>query len=346
MRDLTRAEMKVAFQPIVDLDSGRTFAVEALARCQKKGLESPLVLFTQASAEKASGRLGRLIREVAFSEVSALPLFVNVHPDELAERWLVQPDDPLGFHDPPVFLEITEGAAFTHFELCSSVLMELCTRTGVHLVVDDFGAGYSNIQRILDLTPSVVKLDLALIRNIHQKPRQQAVVRHMVALCADLGCKVVAEGIETLDELLATRDLGVHYGQGYLLAKPAFVPPEVLWPRELARVAVGSPASKRSMNAPSSLARRVPTLPAGASPSSLSAGRVVVEEVVFVSRSDQLRPRVSPAADASKRTLGSAKPRVSKSKAPTVRPSERRSSRAPASAPTRRPPRKSKAPPR
>lgn len=350
VRDLTRGEMKVAFQPIVDLDTGMTFALEALARCQRPGLESPMVLFTKASEQRASGRLGRLIREVAFTEVSSLPLFVNIHPEELSERWLIQPDDPLGFHSPPVFLEITEAAAFTHFDLCSKVLMELCARTGAHLVVDDFGAGYSNIQRILDLEPGVVKLDLALIRNIHQKPRQQAVVRHMVALCTDLGCKVVAEGIEILDELLAVRDLGVHYGQGYLLAKPAFSPPEVNWPSQMGRVMVLSHGNKRSLEPPASSPRRSPTMPAAApKPSSLTAGRVVVEQVVFVSRSEELRPKLRPSLDQLPRKTSASKPPARRSVKPSKPPSmgpKSRGSRAPAPISSRRPPRKSKAPPR
>jgi len=331
VQDLTHSEMKVAFQPIVDVATGRTFAVEALARCQRPGLESPLVLFNRATDEQAQGRLGRLIRQVAFTACADLPLFVNVHPDELNEHWLIQPDDPLGFHEKPVFLEITEGAAFTHFDLCSKVLMELCARTGAYLVVDDFGAGYSNIQRILDLEPAVVKLDLALIRKIDEKPRQQAVVRHMVALCADLGCKVVAEGIETLDELLTIRDLGVHYAQGYFLARPAFSPPDVAWPAGLG----GRRRSKQPAGPPPS--RRMPTLPAPSRPRG-PAARVLVEEVVLVSAA---RPPV--------RQLPQTPPArpVRASKLPTVRP-KRQSSRAPEPTTSRRPPakRKTKAPPR
>lgn len=322
VRDLARHEMKVAFQPIVDMDTGGTFALEALARCQKPGLESPLVLFTKASEQRASGRLGRLIREVAFSECANMPLFVNIHPEELSERWLIRPDDPLGFHAQPVFLEITEAAAFTHFDLCTSVLKELCTRTGVNLVVDDFGAGYSNIQRILDLEPAVVKLDLALIRNIHHKPRQRAVVRHMVALCEDLGCSVVAEGIEVLEELHVLRDLGVHYGQGYLLAKPAFSPPEVRWP-------AGMPPSPKSAQRtpPGPRVGPRPTVPDLPTQPPRGSGRVLVEEVVLV----------SPARPAARKLRPSKPPSVRASKTPTVRPGK---------APSRRPGRKSKAPPR
>lgn len=230
VRTLTVSDLGVVFQPIVELSTGLTFAHEALVRPKRPEYPNPMVLFEHAVAQGACGRLGRLIREVAFSTCGEVPLFVNLHPDELNSRWLVRPDDPLCFHTRPVFLEVTESAAFTHFDLCKGVLNELCRRTGALLVVDDFGAGYSNLQRLVELEPSIVKLDLQLTRDIHRRSRQRAVVRHMVNLCTELGARVVAEGVEQLSELHALRDLGVHYAQGYFLARPAAPPPTVNWP--------------------------------------------------------------------------------------------------------------------
>jgi EAL domain-containing protein (putative c-di-GMP-specific phosphodiesterase class I) len=80
------------------------------------------------------------------------------------------------------------------------------------------------------LEPAIVKLDLALVRDIHRERRKQIVTRHMVSLCKELGATVVAEGVETLDELKCVRDLGVDYAQGYLLARPSFPPPAHVWP--------------------------------------------------------------------------------------------------------------------
>jgi EAL domain-containing protein (putative c-di-GMP-specific phosphodiesterase class I) len=242
VRTLTVSEVGVAFQPIVDVKTGATFAHEALVRCRRPEYQAPPVLFQHAVAENACGRLGRLIREVAFQTCGDVPLFVNLHPEELNSRWLVRPDDPLCFHAAPVYLEITESAAFTHFALCMSVLRELCRRSGALLVVDDFGAGHSNLERVVDLEPSIVKLDLALTRGIHSHQRKQAVVRHVVNLCKELGARVVAEGIETIDELSCVRDLGVDYAQGYLLARPATPPPQVAWPFE---VAVSPPTPRK-----------------------------------------------------------------------------------------------------
>jgi EAL domain-containing protein (putative c-di-GMP-specific phosphodiesterase class I) len=130
-------------------------------------------------------------------------------------------------HDHEVYLEITESVPLTHFELCMSVLREIRARGGVHLVVDDLGAGYSNLKRIADLEPSVVKLDRDLIMGIDKSHRQRQLVRSVVQLCTDLQARVVAEGIETRDEYLALRDTGVVFGQGYYFARPAFPLPVV-----------------------------------------------------------------------------------------------------------------------
>jgi EAL domain-containing protein (putative c-di-GMP-specific phosphodiesterase class I) len=230
VRRLTTTDLGVAFQPIVDVATGLLFAHEALARPKGPEYPNPIALFEAAEREVACGRVGRLLREVAFATCGDVPLFINLHPQELSSRWLVQADDPLGFHTKQVYLEVTESAAFEHFEVCRDVLAELSRRTGACLVVDDFGAGYSNLARVVDLAPAVIKLDLALIRDIHTLKPRQVVVRHMVNMCKELGARVVAEGVETVDELSCVRDLGVDFAQGYLLARPATPPPVHVWP--------------------------------------------------------------------------------------------------------------------
>lgn len=236
VRQLKASDLNVVYQPIVDVGTGHTFALEALCRCKWPEFANPQVLFERAANENCCGQLGRSVREVAFEQVQDTPLFVNLHPHELSQHWLVRPDDPLFFHDQDVYLEITESAAFAYYDLCVNVLKEVCSRSGAHLVVDDFGAGYSNLKRIVDLEPHIVKLDLALIRGIDRSKRQQVLVKHVVHLCEELGARVVAEGIETIAELRAVIDCGVHFGQGYLLARPAFpaVGPE--WPLERAGI--------------------------------------------------------------------------------------------------------------
>jgi EAL domain-containing protein (putative c-di-GMP-specific phosphodiesterase class I) len=230
VRLITTSDIDMVFQPIVDVATGALLAHEALVRCKLPQYSSPPILFAAAEKERACGHLGRVIRQQTFERCQDVALFVNVHPEELSQRWLVRPDDPIYFHEREVYLEITESAAFTHYDLCMSVLKDVCARAGVHLVVDDYGAGHSNLARILDLNPKIVKLDGVLTRGIDKDRRRQIMVRHMVALCVDLGAKVVAECVETVGELKAIADLGVHYAQGFVLARPAFPPPEIDFP--------------------------------------------------------------------------------------------------------------------
>jgi EAL domain-containing protein (putative c-di-GMP-specific phosphodiesterase class I) len=230
VRVVRESDVDVAFQPIVDVRTGATFAHEALARCKLPRFHSPLVLFEQAEKEEACGRLGRIVRNVLFEHCSNNRVFINVHPQEVSQRWLVQPTDPLFLHDGEVFIEVTEAAAFDYFDVCLSVLSELRARCNAKIVVDDFGAGYSDLRRVLALRPDMVKLDMALVRDIHLDLERQARVSMIIETCHSLGAAVVAEGIETQEELEAVVALGTDYGQGYFLGRPSFPPAPGFWP--------------------------------------------------------------------------------------------------------------------
>lgn len=217
------------FQPVVDLKTAKIFAYEALARTNAPEFDGPTALFAAAAAETMTGELGRLLRTIALEGCEGHPLFLNIHPAELNEKWVVQPDDPIFQHTEDVYLEITEAVPLSHFRLCKDMLAEVRGR-GVHLVVDDLGAGYSNLKYIADLHPRVVKLDRDLIAGLTKSSRLFKLVAAIVRLCSELDARVVAEGIETETELEAVIAAGARYGQGYLLARPAFPPPAVHWP--------------------------------------------------------------------------------------------------------------------
>lgn len=220
---LATGELNIVYQPIVDLKRRSIFAFEALVRSTSPHFQGPPAMFTEAIRSRHCGALGRAVRELTVEGAPPYPLFVNIHPHEFDEGWLVQPDDPIFHHEHPVYLEITESVPLSHFSLCHSVLAEVRSR-GVLLAVDDLGAGYSNLKYIADLSPQVVKLDRGLIENIQKGTRQHRLVRALVRLCEDLGTKVVAEGIETANEAEAVVDAGVHYGQGFFYARPSFPP--------------------------------------------------------------------------------------------------------------------------
>ncbi|MDB4956374.1 MAG: hypothetical protein JWO36_3943 [Myxococcales bacterium] len=229
-RVMAERQLKIVYQPVVDIRTRKIFAYEALARPQAPEFKGPIELFEAAVEEGCTGELGRILRQMAVANCEKFPLFLNIHPAELNEKFIVQPDDPIFNHSEEVYLEITEGVPLSHFRLCESMLAEV-RRRGVHLVVDDLGAGYSNLKYIADLNPRVVKLDRNLVAGLRKDSRLFKLVLAIVRMCGELDAMVVAEGIETVEELDAVQAAGARFGQGYLLARPAFPPPPVTWPK-------------------------------------------------------------------------------------------------------------------
>jgi len=223
---ITNQQLRVVWQPIVDLHQYKVFSYEALARTTSTDYPGPPSLFKAAVEQKACGVLGRTLRDMAVVGCPDVPLFLNIHPNEFEEDWLVRPDDPIFLHDHEVYLEITESVPLSHFAQCNSILREVRGK-GIYLAIDDLGSGYSNLKYIADLAPEVVKLDRCLVAGLRKETRLHRLVTAIVRLCTDLGARVVAEGIETPGELHAVLETGVQYGQGYLFARPAAPPPKL-----------------------------------------------------------------------------------------------------------------------
>lgn len=211
--------LQVAYQPIFDLQTTQVFAYEALMRSPDARFKDPPSVISGSIAQNVCGELGRLMRQLATQGCHSYPLFLNVHPAEFEDGWMVRPDDPIFQHEEPVYLEITESVPLSHESYCRGTLAEVRTK-GVRLAVDDLGAGYSNLLYIADLEPEIVKLDRGLTRAIRSGPRQKRFITSVIHLCRDMGADVVAEGIETMEELEAMREAGAKYGQGYLLGRP------------------------------------------------------------------------------------------------------------------------------
>ncbi len=223
-------QLTVVYQPIVDLVTGKPFAYEALVRSRVPTFPDPPSIIKAAIEGKVAGKIGRAIRELAAEGCPDAPLFLNIHPNELDDSWLVRPDDPIFSHDHPIYLEITESVPLTHFRFCQGVLSEVRGR-GAYLAVDDLGAGYSNLKYIADLNPEIVKIDRELVAGIRSGTRLFKLVQAIVRLCNDMGAKVVVEGIETYEEFAAAQDAGAQFGQGYYLARPSNPRPSYDWKR-------------------------------------------------------------------------------------------------------------------
>ncbi|MDH3404604.1 MAG: EAL domain-containing protein [Acidobacteriota bacterium] len=229
LRVIEERQLDVVYQPIYHLSSGKVFGYEALARVDSADFSTLPELFRAASAAGRVGELGRLHRAQAVAGGPSQPLFLNIFPTEFDYGLLVRPDDAIFRHRYPVYVEVTESVPLSHFEQCIDVLGEL-RKKGVLLVIDDLGAGYSNLKYVADLAPDIVKLDRNLIADVRDGSRQERLVRAIVDLCHEMGAEVVAEGIETVDELIVAQRAGVEYCQGYLLGRPSARPNGASWP--------------------------------------------------------------------------------------------------------------------
>ncbi len=216
----------VVFQPVVNLTTREIFSYEALVRSSDPDLRDAQTLIDRSVTEKVCGKLGRAIRLMASEGCPEKTLFLNIHPKEFDEGWLVRPDDAIFTHNNPIYLEITESIPLSRFQFYKSVLRELRFK-GICLAVDDLGSGYSNLKYIADLSPEIVKLDRRMIIGIATNPRLQILLKSTIRLCADLGAKTVVEGIETYEELSMCIDAGADFGQGYYLARPSVPPPSI-----------------------------------------------------------------------------------------------------------------------
>jgi EAL domain-containing protein (putative c-di-GMP-specific phosphodiesterase class I) len=220
--------LSARFVPIVSLRTGRTFAFEALPHCSSEGLSQTEELFARAAFEKKVGELGRAVRRVAFAECPSKPIFVGVHAHELKESWLIRPDDPISAHDAEVFLEVNQPV-YTSTSL--HVLTEVAARSGISIVLDDFGGSASNPALLAQLSPACVKLDCELVEGVDRHPRKAKVVAGLVRMCTELGAQVIAKGISTEQELRALADCGVSLGQGELLGTSTQTPTVSGWRR-------------------------------------------------------------------------------------------------------------------
>jgi len=217
----------MAFQPIVDVESGKVYAYEALVRPPGGASTAAPVLerindvnryaFDQSCRVKA-------IELAARAGIESL-LSINFLPNAVYQpaaclRKTFEAAERVGFPLHHLMFEVTEVEPSRDVGHLRSIFAEY-KRHGMITAIDDFGAGHSGLSMLAEFQPDVIKIDMALTRNIHADRVRRAIVRSIVSLCRDLHISVVAEGIETVEEAIAVRDLGIRLLQGYLFATPA-----------------------------------------------------------------------------------------------------------------------------
>jgi EAL domain-containing protein (putative c-di-GMP-specific phosphodiesterase class I) len=213
----------MVLQPIVDLSTRRTVAVEALTRFDRPERD-PAEWFATATSLSLGRHLELAAARAALAcaTASAVPaVAVNLSPDVILDGGL---DELLAGHDPTrVIVEVTDHAPISSYEDLQLCLGEHREK-GLRLAVDDVGAGHASLTHVLRLRPDVVKVDMSLVRGIDTDPVRQSLVAAIGSVGHHLNATVVAEGVETDAELQALVDLGVDLGQGYLFGRPAPAP--------------------------------------------------------------------------------------------------------------------------
>lgn len=216
--------LHMAYQPIVSWSDRSVFAYEALLRSREASLPHPMAILDAAERLGRLQDLGRSIRQTAIEPVERLPdgvaLFVNLNPMDLLDDRLFATDSSLADVAPRIVLEITERAPLERVRDIRRRIASL-REMGFRIALDDLGAGYAGLTSFTLLEPEIVKLDMALIRNLDQQPAKQTLVKTMISMCKELGITVTAEGIETREERDKLICLGCDLMQGYLFSKPA-----------------------------------------------------------------------------------------------------------------------------
>jgi EAL domain-containing protein (putative c-di-GMP-specific phosphodiesterase class I) len=218
---LENRDYTIVFQPIFDLATSNLTGCEALCRFSALPYRSPDKWFADASAVGLGTELEVAVAEAAIAAFPTLPrglsMSVNASPEAMIggrmSEVLASP------YADRTIVEITEHAKVSDYEALHRVLGALKER-GVRVAVDDAGAGYSGLQHIVQLAPDIIKLDMSLTRAVDSDPGRRALTSAMVFYAREMGCRVVAEGIETMPELQTLKLLGVNMGQGYFLGKP------------------------------------------------------------------------------------------------------------------------------
>ncbi|HET7520692.1 MAG TPA: EAL domain-containing protein, partial [Candidatus Limnocylindria bacterium] len=210
--------VRTVFQPVVRLDDRTVVGYEALTRFTDGS--SPLQRFAEAERAGLAIDLEAAAMESAMHAAAALPagpwLSVNLSPAVLPN--LRQLASLAAGSVRPLVVEITERMAIDDYGAARRLLRRHLPEA--RIAVDDAGAGFASLRHIAELRPSIVKLDMQLVRNVHRDPAREALVAGMVHFAAASGCELIAEGIETEQERRALVRLGVTLGQGFLLGRP------------------------------------------------------------------------------------------------------------------------------
>lgn len=235
-RIIKNSLIKTYYQPIVSLKYGSIIGYEALSRgSDQSSIKFPLELINLAKKYGRLIDLEYLMRKSAIKhfqhDLDDMLLFINIDPDIIKESsfrdgMTLEFLKLFNLRPEKIVFEITENTAIGDYESFRDILHHYRSQ-GYSIAIDDVGAGYSGLKMIMETVPKYIKIDMDLIRDIDITPFKKALIKALVSFGNDTGVKLIAEGIETLDELAVMLELGVDYGQGYVLGKPNLNPIDI-----------------------------------------------------------------------------------------------------------------------
>ncbi|EYE87225.1 hypothetical protein Q428_14470 [Fervidicella metallireducens AeB] len=227
---LEKRNIRTVFQPIFDVKNAKIIGYEALSRGPSGSiLERPDELFDAAREHNMLWEIELLCRSLAIERASQRGLdkflFLNVDPriirdEKFKEGFTNKFVKSFNIEPQKIIFEITEKTAIEDYKAFKEVL-DHYVRQGYKIAIDDTGAGYSGMRLITETKPQFIKLDMGLIRDIDKDSFKQAICRNLLTLSKITNMKLIAEGVETINEVNTLINIGVEYLQGYFLARPS-----------------------------------------------------------------------------------------------------------------------------
>ena len=230
-RTIDHRLLVMALQPICELGSREPIGFEALARFALAPARTPDVWFAEAAEVGLQLDLEIAAVEAALETLPALAptmfLSVNVSPETIVCPRFLRTILGTGLGE-QIVVEVTEHAPIADYDAVNAAMDRLRAH-GVRLAVDDAGAGFASLQHIVRLAPDLIKIDGELTRNVDSDRSRRALTSALIAFAHETGATIVAEGLETNDQIETLRELGVRIGQGFQLGRPTPLPTAAGW---------------------------------------------------------------------------------------------------------------------
>jgi EAL domain-containing protein (putative c-di-GMP-specific phosphodiesterase class I)/GGDEF domain-containing protein/CBS domain-containing protein len=221
----------IEYQPIVSLTTGLVLGWEALTRGPRDShFRSPQVIFNYAAEIDMLYPVERICRHKSLENLGQIKqeqkIFLNINPLTICDTHFVKGETlqfikQAGLNQRNIVFEITEQADIRNLPHFKRTL-EHYRSQGYMVAIDDAGAGFSSLQAIAQVRPDFIKMDISLVRGVESDPVKRALLETFVTFAEKIGSFIIAEGIETENEMRALINMGVHYGQGYYLGRPVY----------------------------------------------------------------------------------------------------------------------------